>query len=317
MADQMKNLVFDLVDKTFYNKKLFEKESLRDEALKISETFTKRGILRSGPYAATVGKAYGTALRRIFSLTLEEMELQFKQTGRQDGTFFWNLVQEKLTQHIGHEHTSWNNEAVDFVGKYGGRDENFASAASRGFCSIADGILHFLESKIRELTLKAQFVFAKSPADRKANQIPDVAVMMWFPNERDHGLDAVKRSNEKYESIKKAVAEATGGRATVDKIDNPELIHKDRISPSVERWLEKSLLVICDLEENRPNVYYEFGYARASGTDVLAICPSKFRTDFHLAQWNTDYYENCEHLFEKLVPKLRSFLSKHDLSGSV
>ncbi len=157
----------------------------------------------------------------------------------------------------------------------------------------------------------------KSAADRKANQIPDVAVMMWFPDKEKHGEEPVKWAQSKFEAVVESVNEVSKGLATVDKIDNPSLVHKDRISPSVELWLAKSVLVICDLEGNRPNVFYEFGYARAMGTDVIAVRPKGQETDFHLAQWTIDEYDDLSELKQKLLPRLQRVLTNYDLSGSV
>lgn len=157
----------------------------------------------------------------------------------------------------------------------------------------------------------------KSAADRKANDIPDVAVMMWFPIPERDGQEATDRAGAKYKAICDAVGAASKGLATVNKIDDPTLVHKDRISPSVETWLSKSVLVICDLEANRPNVFYEFGFARATGTDVIAIRPDGEKTDFHLAQWTIDSYRDFEELKQKITPRIERVLSNYDLSGSV
>jgi len=124
-------------------------------------------------------------------------------------------------------------------------------------------------------------------------------------------------SSEKKERT--AVAEASNGQATVNKFDDPSVIPQDRISASIEVWLEKAVVVICDLAGQRHNVYYEFGYTRAVGTEVLLACPQTDgdKTKLHLGHWQRMEYADLNELNGKLMEKLKVILPKYDLSGTI
>jgi hypothetical protein len=176
-----------------------------------------------------------------------------------------------------------------------------------------------LTARIHELRTKSQFIVLKSPDDRRANGVPDVAVMMWFPNPETERKEDVDAAKARYEIFKESVAEASNGLATLNKIDDPSIVPQDRISAAVEVWLEKAVVVICDLAGQRHNVYYEFGYARATGTEVLLTCPKSeaSSTKLHLGHWQRVEYSNLEELKTGLIEKLKVLMPKYDLSGSV
>jgi hypothetical protein len=169
------------------------------------------------------------------------------------------------------------------------------------------------------MRVKSQFITLKTPDDRRANGVPDVAVMMWFPDPKSDNAEIVEAAKQRYDTIKQAVSVASNGLATVNKIDDPSVIPQDRISASIEVWLEKSVVVICDLAGQRQNVYYEFGYTRAIGTDVLLTCPQSEAKDtkLHLGHWQQLQYADLSELQKKLVEKLKVLLPKYDLSGSL
>ncbi len=315
MADRSKELIEELTDTIFRNLREREHRVLNQRLTDHLNDHAKRNVIASGMFNSGVGRLHGEFLQRVLEQCLDELLLAFRQAGRQDGTFFWNVVDAKLKLLSDSIRTSLNNTAIDYCQRHGGLSGTGASIVAQGFSQFGDNAHHLISSRVQELRLRSQFISMKSPADRKASQIPDVAVMMWFPS-ADAGAEVVARASAKYEAIKAAVHEASNGLATVDKIDNPSLVHKDRISPSVENWLEKAVLVICDLEGNRPNVFYEFGYTRAVGTDLIATRPAGQKTDFHLAQWNIDEYTDLDELKLKFTPRIATVLSRYDLSGS-
>lgn len=317
MADLAKDYIEKLTEQVFQNRWAREHKILNEQLTDHLNDHSKRGVLHSGMFYSGVGRLHGTFLLRVLDQVMEQLDLTFRQGGRNDGTFYWDIVNTKLQVLMESKLTYLNSASVDYCARHGARDGTASSVASQGFRQFGDQAHHHIIGQVRELRLRAQVVTMKSAADRKANQVPDVAVMMWFPREDKHGAEAVNRAKEKYAAIEEAVKEATKGLATINKIDDPSLVHKDRISPAVETWLGKSVLVICDLEGNRPNVFYEFGFARAAGTHVIAIRPTGTETDFHLAQWSIDEYANWSELKQKITPRIGTVLSNYDLSGTV
>lgn len=317
MSDPVKEHVERLVEQIFQNRRDQDQKVLHEQLESHTSDHVRRGVLKSGMYYAGVGRIFGHHFTRIIDQTLDQLEQDFRQANRRDGTYFWNIVDTKLKQLADSIKTGLNNGAVSYASEKSGADPNSGSLAARGYSQYGDQAWSGIHTRVNELRLRTQFITMKSAADRKANDIPDVAVMMWFPNAETDGQDKVDRANQKFNAIREAVATASRGLASVDKIDNPALVHKDRISPSVEVWLAKSVVVICDLEGNRANVFYEFGFARAMGTDVVAIRPDGEKTDFHLAQWNIDSYRGFDELKQKITPRIEKVLSKYDLHGNL
>lgn len=315
MGDRTKIQIEELVDHIFLNRKAREYRALRDELLAHKRAGAAKGTIGNSGFHARAGKMYGEFFIRILDQTLDELERTFKEAGRRDGTFYWNVIAEKLRFKIDEYNVRYNNEALDWSNSLRSGGAGFATYASSGYRSIGDRAQSIVEGKIAELRVRTQVLLMKSPQDRKANNIPDVAVMMWFPKEDDKENRA--KAEAKYAAICQAVSDASNGKATVDKVDNPNLVHRDRITPVVEEWLSKAVLVICDLEQNRPNVFYEFGFTRAVGTDVIAIRPTGTPTDFHLAQWNIDEYADWDELKRKITPRIEKIVSQYDLSGTV
>lgn len=317
MTNDSRKYIKELVAQVFQNRWDQEYKVLQEQLRTIVADANARGVLRSSFAYSKFGRLHGEFFFRVISQTLDQGEVTFRQAGRRDGDVYWTTVNTELQLLVEAQLVRLNSIAVDFTAKHARNDASAGSFASQGFREFGDQAIMYIVQQTRELSLRSQVVTMKSSADRKAEYIPDVAVMMWFPTEGTDAPEAVSRAKEKYATIVSAVNEATNGLATVNKIDDPQLVHKDRISPSVEVWLTKSVLVICDLEGNRPNVFYEFGYARAVGTDIIATIPSKEEAAFHLRQWQMDIYADMAELKAKITPRIATVLSRYDLSGTI
>lgn len=315
-VSKSKEQIANVVRSVFQARRAIAQEQLAAELRHTQADFNKRGVLRSGFYAKKVGDLVGQALQRAIDETIEELERARRDSKRKDSASLWDTAQDVLFEICNVEVTKSNNHAVDVVNKTS-RDGVFSSVAAQHFSQVGDNLRWRIQTNISALKAKAQFIDLKTPEDRIATNVPDVVVMMWFPTAEHDGEAAYQRAQAKFAKIEEAVSEATDGRARVRKFDDPSILPQDRISAAVERWLEKAVLVICDLEGNRPNVFYEFGYARASGTDVLGTRPKGTETALHLGHWQMAEYENLEELKSKLVPKLRTQLAQYDLIGDV
>jgi hypothetical protein len=279
----------------------------------VKEIATSNASQSSGSYIIVTTRAYESAVIRTIDRTLEELALQFRQAGRRDSALFWNLVEPKLRDLAISFSRSASATAAARL-----RSTNSGALARVANQTMAN-IQQLVTARVHELRVKSQFITLKTPDDRRANGVPDVAVMMWFPNSQVDKPEELEGAKQRYEAIKEAVTEASNGLATVNNSADPEVIPQDRISASIEVWLEKSVVVICDLAGQRQNVYYEFGYTRAIGTDVLLTCPKADadKTKLHLEQWQRIGYADTAELKDKLIEKLKVLLPKYDLSGSI
>jgi len=78
----------------------------------------------------------------------------------------------------------------------------------------------------------------------------------------------------------------------------------------VHQLIDNAELVIADLSENRPNLYYEVGYAKARGKRVLIICRRGSQFDVNLHGIERIEYENTR----DGLPSFHSELKQHVLS---
>ena len=67
----------------------------------------------------------------------------------------------------------------------------------------------------------------------------------------------------------------------------------------IEELIEDAEFVVFDLTYERPNVYYELGYARGVGNeplDILLVAHKGTKIHFDIAPYRVQFYESTEHL---------------------
>lgn len=65
----------------------------------------------------------------------------------------------------------------------------------------------------------------------------------------------------------------------------------ERITPRIEKGIRGSAFVIADVSELSPNVFYEIGYARALGKDVVVTAKKGTRLPFDIGDVPTIFWE--------------------------
>lgn len=77
--------------------------------------------------------------------------------------------------------------------------------------------------------------------------------------------------------------------------------------------IENAEFIICDLTYERPNVYYELGYAHGvgnEGSDILLIAREGTTLHFDIAPFRVQYYRSTEHLRTILNTNLRGLIKQ-------
>jgi hypothetical protein len=75
--------------------------------------------------------------------------------------------------------------------------------------------------------------------------------------------------------------------------------------------IERAEFIICDLTRERPNVYYELGYAHGVGNeamDILLIAKEGTALHFDIAPLRVHYYSSTEHLRTVLSTRLKAMI---------
>ena len=126
---------------------------------------------------------------------------------------------------------------------------------------------------------------------------------------------AIDKSKPELEDIKNGIKEAFsvfGIQAiTADEIEYDEAI-TDRILDKIET----SEFLIADLTHERPNVYYEIGYAHARNKRVILFRKKDTKLHFDVAHRNCPEYENTTDLKKRLRTRLEAVTNKRGPAGT-
>ena len=97
--------------------------------------------------------------------------------------------------------------------------------------------------------------------------------------------------------------------AVCDRVDRREF--QGNVVEEIHRMIRKSIAVIVDLSESKPNVLYEAGFAHALKKPCVHICSTSVdKLPFDVAQWKTSFYQPGQtHKLQKdLTQRLKAIL---------
>jgi nucleoside 2-deoxyribosyltransferase len=89
-----------------------------------------------------------------------------------------------------------------------------------------------------------------------------------------------------------------------------EIEHQDRITDLILSEIERCEMVIADLSYERPNVYYEIGYAHALKRRPILYRRTGTKLHFDLSVHNVPEYRNLTELRSLLSRRLESVLGR-------
>jgi hypothetical protein len=100
------------------------------------------------------------------------------------------------------------------------------------------------------------------------------------------------------------VAEKMG--LVVERADDVE--HNGQILEVIQQKIRDYHLVVADTTLPNPNVFYEVGYAHASGTPTILVARSGGKPPFDVQSFNHIFYETIVDLRDKLEKRIRTTL---------
>ena len=115
--------------------------------------------------------------------------------------------------------------------------------------------------------------------------------------------------DEIYSAIRSAGEQIQGLRLRIERVSEIKGCTFD-ITREIEESIKKSGVVVCDVSEHNPNVYYEFGYAMAKEKSIILIAKDASILPFDTRQYKTLMYSSAYHCQNLLK---ESLLSHYDV----
>ena len=79
------------------------------------------------------------------------------------------------------------------------------------------------------------------------------------------------------------------------------------ITPEILNMIDRAELIVCDLTEEKPNVYYELGYARGKNKTVINIAKKDTKLHFDVKDNRTIFYSDLTELRRELTEEFKNF----------
>ncbi len=92
-----------------------------------------------------------------------------------------------------------------------------------------------------------------------------------------------------------------------ERVDQIE--YTERITDKIIECIKKAEIVIADLTHNRPNCYYEAGYAHGIGKKVIFTAKENTELQFDLKDYPVIFYPNMSTLKKLLLKRLKAIES--------
>ena len=109
----------------------------------------------------------------------------------------------------------------------------------------------------------------------------------------------------------KAVCEKLG--LTAKRVDDVQT--NNRITDTIRDMIEASEFVIADLTDNRPNVFFEAGYAEGIGKTPIYIAKTGTDLQFDVKDYPVVFYQNQRTLRDGVMVRLRSLVESRSAAS--
>lgn len=110
--------------------------------------------------------------------------------------------------------------------------------------------------------------------------------------------------NDVHQAVIRAPALSDRPNFIIERLDS--IIDDYTITDKIIQCIKKSEFVVADLSLERPNVYYELGYARGIGKEVLQLAHANTKLHFDISGVRTDFYENAMDAQDKVIKFINS-----------
>jgi hypothetical protein len=145
----------------------------------------------------------------------------------------------------------------------------------------------------------SRFVLDKQMREEPPRQIEDTLFVMM----------SISSENPEIEDVLSAIKRASKGYG-IDCTRIDEVEHSGKLTDLILDHIDKSRYLICDVTTERPNVYYELGYAHGRGKEVILIARQGSIVHFDIKDYNIIFYRNFTELEERIAKRIAAIKEK-------
>ena len=137
-------------------------------------------------------------------------------------------------------------------------------------------------------------------------QTANVAFIMMSISNSDPTLE------DSLNAIKRATAQHGIEAVRVDEIE-----HSKKITDVILEKLRGSRFLICDISTERPNVYYELGFAHGIGKEVILVAREGTTLHFDIKDYNVIFYKSYSELEFRVAKRIcDAIAAQQGISGN-
>lgn len=92
-----------------------------------------------------------------------------------------------------------------------------------------------------------------------------------------------------------------------------QIQHNNTVTSEIVKEIETAAFVIADLTGERPNVYYEVGWAHRAGKEVVLVAKKETAVHFDVASINRIEYNDYTELCDALTKRVKSICEKLEI----
>lgn len=127
----------------------------------------------------------------------------------------------------------------------------------------------------------------------EGSQIENVAFIMMSISDANPSLE------DSLQAIKRAASQHGIAAIRVDEIE-----HSSKITDVILRKLREARFLVCDISTERPNIYYELGFAHGIEREVILVAREGTTLHFDIKDYNVILYKSYSELESRVAKRI-------------